>query len=180
MVNLLVKPKICVSCKKEFTPVRMAQKVCSMGCAIEYSKVLSAKKERKEIKEKKAKLKSRAEYLKEAQAVFNKFIRMRDESQPCISCGRHHTGQYHAGHYRTVGAAPELRFNETNCHKQCSVCNNHLSGNLLEYRRGLVAKIGIDKVEWLEGKHEAKKYTIEEILEIKKLYQQKIKELEHG
>ena len=160
--------------------MRPLQKVCSMPCAIEHSRALNAKKERKEIKEKKAKLKSRAEYLKEAQAVFNKFIRMRDESQPCISCGRHHTGQYHAGHYRTVGAAPELRFNETNCHKQCSVCNNHLSGNLLEYRRGLMAKIGIDKVEWLEGKHEAKKYTIEEILEIKKLYQRKIKEIENA
>ena len=175
-----MKPKVCAICKNKFEPLRPLQKVCSMPCAIEHSRALNAKKERKEIKEKKAKLKSRAEYLKEAQAVFNKFIRMRDESQPCISCGRHHTGQYHAGHYRTVGAAPELRFNEINCHKQCSVCNNHLSGNLLEYRRGLMAKIGIDKVEWLEGKHEAKKYTIEEILEIKKLYQRKIKEIENA
>ena len=105
---------------------------------------------------------------------------MRDEKEACISCGRHHTGQYHAGHYRTVGAAPELRFNELNVHKQCSVCNNHLSGNLIEYRRGLVAKIGIEKVEWLEGKHEAKKYTIDEIIEIKKHYQQKIKDMQNG
>ena len=175
-----MKPKVCPICKLKFEPLRQLQKVCSMSCAIEHSRALAAKKAKKETKELKAKLKPRADYLKEAQAVFNKYIRMRDESQPCISCGRHHTGQYHAGHYRTVGAAPELRFNEINCHKQCSVCNNHLSGNLLEYRRKLVAKIGIEKVEWLEGPHEPVKYTIDEILEIKKLYQQKIKELQRG
>ena len=151
-----------------------------MSCAIEHSRALSAKKEKKEIKELKAKLKPRADYLKEAQAVFNKYIRMRDEGKPCISCSRHHGGQYHAGHFRSIGAAPELRFNEYNCHRQCQPCNTHLSGNLLAYRRELVAKIGIEKVEWLEGPHEAKKYTIEEIIEIKKHYQQKIKELELG
>ena len=172
------KPKKCKICKKQFEPVRFAQIVCSMSCAIEHSRALSAKKEKKQTKELKAKLKPRADYLKECQAVVNKYIRLRDKNEPCISCGRHHEGQYHAGHYRTVGAAPELRFNELNIYKQCAPCNNHLSGNLLEYRRRLVAKIGIDQVEWLEGKHEAKKNTIDEILEIKKHYQQKIKELE--
>ena len=174
------KPKKCKICKNTFEPMRFAQIVCGISCAIEHSRALQAKKKAKEHKEAKAKLKSRAEYLKEAQAVFNKYIRMRDEAEPCISCSRHHTGQYHAGHFRTVGAAPELRFNEYNCHKQCSVCNNHLSGNLLEYRRGLVAKIGIEKVEWLEGPHEAKKYTIDEIIEIKRYYQQKIKDMQNG
>ena len=105
---------------------------------------------------------------------------MRDAKEPCISCGRYHEGQYHAGHYRSVGSTPELRFNELNCHKQCSVCNNYLSGNAIEYRRGLVAKIGIDQVEWVEGKHEPNKYTIDEIVQIKKYYQQKIKDIENG
>jgi len=178
--NGVAKLKKCKICKKQFEPLRFAQNVCGIPCAIEHANALKAKKEKKEHREAKAKLKSKADYLKEAQAIFNKYIRMRDEAEPCISCSRFHTGQYHAGHFRTVGAAPELRFNEYNCHKQCSVCNNHLSGNLLEYRRKLVAKIGIEKVEWLEGKHEAKKYTIDEILEIKKHYQQKIKELMNG
>ena len=174
------KPKKCKICKNTFEPVRFAQIVCGISCAIEHSRALTAKKKAKEHKEAKAKLKSRAEYLKECQTVVNKYIRLRDKDEPCVSCGRHHTGQYHAGHYRTVGAAPELRFNEFNVHKQCSVCNNHLSGNLIEYRRGLVAKIGIEKVEWLEGKHEAKKYTIDEIQAIKKEYQQKIKDMQNG
>ena len=173
-----MKPKKCKICRNTFEPVRFAQIVCSMSCAIEHSRALSAKKAKKETTERKKALKSRADWLKEAQAVFNKFIRMRDESDPCISCGKFHKGQYHAGHFRSIGAAPELRFSEYNCHKQCSVCNNYLSANLLEYRRGLLAKIGIEKLEWLEGPHPPKKYTIEEIIAIKKEYQAKIKELE--
>ena len=178
--NGVAKLKTCVICKNKFEPVRFAQIVCCMSCAIEHSRALNAKKQKKEIKEAKAKLKPRADYLKEAQAVVNKYVRLRDKDEPCISCGRYHEGQYHAGHYRTVGAAPELRFNELNIWKQCAPCNNHLSGNLIEYRKRLVAKKGIEFVEWLEGPHEAKKYTIDEILAIKKEYQQKIKELERA
>jgi hypothetical protein len=41
----------------------------------------------------------------------------------------------------------------------------------------LIERIGIDQVEWLEGNHEAKKYTIEEIRAIKAEYTHKSKEL---
>lgn len=175
-----MKLKKCKICKKQFEPLRFAQNVCGIPCAIEHANALKAKKEKKEHREAKAKAKSRSEYLKECQAVFNRYIRLRDDKLPCISCGTTANVQYAAGHYRTVGAAPELRFNELNVHKQCnSYCNNHLSGNLLEYRRKLVAKIGIEKVEWLEGKHEPLKLTIEQIQAIKKEYQSKIKELEN-
>jgi hypothetical protein len=122
-------------------------------------------------------MKSRADWLREAQAAFNRYIRLRDHDKPCISCGRQHQGQWHAGHYRSVGACPELRFMELNVHKQCAPCNDHLSGNIVEYRRGLIERIGIDQVEWLEGNHEAKKYTIEEIKAIKAEYTHKSKEL---
>lgn len=112
-----------------------------------------------------------------AQAAFNAYIRGRDSNEPCISCGRYHTGQYHAGHYRSRGAHPELRFEELNCHKQCSPCNNHLSGNISNYRPALIDKIGQDKVDWVEGPHEPKKYTCAELKEIEQLYKQKLKDL---
>jgi hypothetical protein len=134
--------------------------------------------ERRQTKERKVKLKTRSDWLKEVQVVFNAYIRKRDEDEPCISCGRHHQGQYHAGHYRSVGSTPELRFEELNVHKQCSTCNNYRSGNLIEYRIRLPAKIGLDKVEWLEGKHEPKHYTIDELKELKRIYREKIKLLE--
>ena len=92
------------------------------------------KQERKELREAKQRIKTRAEWLKEAQSEVNRYVRLRDKDLPCISCGRFHNGQYHAGHYRTVGSAPELRFELSNIHKQCAPCNNHLSGNIVNYR----------------------------------------------
>lgn len=188
--NKKPKPKVCVTCKKEFTPLKIGQVACSPKCAIDYinspeNKIKEkisrelAKKERAENKKKKDALKTRSEHLKEAQAIVNSFIRERDKNEPCISCGTMKTGiQFHAGHYRTVGAHPELRFNEINIHKQCSACNNHKSGNIVEYRINLVKKIGADKVEWLEGHHDPKKYTIEEIKQIKSEYRAKLKYLQ--
>jgi hypothetical protein len=122
-------------------------------------------------------IKPKSEYVKEAQTAFNSYIRERDKDLPCISCQRNHSGQYHAGHYRTTKAAPELRFNESNVHKQCSVCNNHLSGNILEYRINLINHLGIEVVEWIEGKHEPKKYSIDDLKSIKEEYKLKLKEL---
>lgn len=149
------KPKKCAQCGKTFTPVKYLQKVCSPRCAIDYQ---SAAKRRQEEKERKDKLKIRKlavkplrYFINQAQTEFNAYIRERDAAEPCISCGRHHTGQYHAGHYRTVGSHPELRFDEDNCHKQCSVCNNFKSANLSEYRPNLIAKIGKVRFDRLMG-----------------------------
>lgn len=174
-----IKPKKCKNCGKLFSPYRTTQ-VCCYGvtCALEYAQKAREKRERKANREARQKLKTKSELLKETQAVVNKYIRLRDQNRPCISCGRYHTGQYHAGHYRSVGAAPELRFVEDNIHKQCAPCNNHKSGNAIEYRINLVNKIGIERVEFLEGPHQPKKYTVEEIGLIKSLYKFKIRELE--
>ena len=134
------------------------------------------KKDKKAHTEKKRKLKDedRSFQLKKTQQIFNKYIRLCDDKQPCISCGRFHSGQYHAGHYLTVGANPELRFDPENCHKQCSACNNHLSGNLVNYRVSLIHKIGIEKVESLEGHHPPKRYTIDNLKTLQKWYKRKI------
>lgn len=138
----------------------------------------AAKAKRKATRERKEALKTKAEWAKEAQAAFNKWVRLRDKDLPCISCGRHHQGQYHAGHYRTVGAHPELRFEPLNVHKQCAPCNNHKSGNIVEYRIELVKRIGQEAVDWLEGPHSPKKYTIEQLRELKREYARKARELE--
>ena len=128
----------------------------------------------------KEKLKSRADHLREAQQAFNEWVRLRDADLPCVSCGRHHDGQYHAGHWRSVGANPELRFEPLNVWKQCAPCNTHLSGNLVNYRISLIQLIGLEKVEWLEGPHEARKYTIDEIKAIKAEYRAKTRELKRA
>ena len=119
----------------------------------------------------------RSYWMKKAQAAFNAYIRARDADKPCISSGRPLTGKYDAGHYRSVGAHPELRFCELNCHGQSVADNQHRSGNLLEYRINLIKRIGQDAVDWLEGPHEPKKYTVDDLKAIEKEYKEKLRTL---
>lgn len=133
---------------------------------------------KKDTKRQLDKLKTKSMWLKEAQAVFNKYIRLRDFDDPCICCDRHHPGQYHAGHYLSVGARPHLRFDERNVHKQASYCNNHKSGNQAEYRKRLIRKIGEESVLALESDNEPKRYTIDDIKLIIAEYKGKVADLE--
>ena len=137
----------------------------------------AAKVERASIKARKEAIKSKADWAREAQTAFNAWIRARDEGLPCISCGRHHQGQWHAGHYLSTGARPELRFTESNVHRQCAPCNTHLSGNAVLYRIGLINRIGSDAVEWLEGPHELPKWTADDYRAIRDTYRKKLKEM---
>ena len=170
-----IKPKKCRICKAYFTPQKPLQLVCQWKCAIEFANNQKIKKIKKEVKEAKLKLKSRSDWLKDTQVVFNKYIRLRDQDDGCISCGSKSASAYHAGHYRSIGSAGHLRFNEQNCHRQCAACNTHLSGNLIRYRLGLIRKIGIFAVEALESDNDTVKLTIDEIKAIKKLFSDKIK-----
>lgn len=189
--------KRCPSCRVMFTPARDTQAVCGeIECAIAYGQSekgqATARKAladfgRREIKVRKEKLKTRADHLREAQAAVNEYVRLRDAHLPCISCDSMPndndliTGsRWDAGHYRSVGACPELRFEPLNIHRQCVKCNRNLSGNAVEYRIRLVQRIGADKVAWLEGPHQPRKYTVEEIKTIKAEYRAKNRELKKG
>jgi hypothetical protein len=176
----MARAKTCTACKTKFEPARLGQVACGWECAIKHTANLKAARERKDKRERKAKLKTRRDWLREAQAAFNRYIRTRDSGQPCISCGRHHQGQNHAGHYLSTGARPELRFNELNVHLQCQPCNTHLSGNLVNYRIRLLTKIGAEQVQFLEGPHEAKHYSIDDLKQIKADYTRMAKELENA
>ena len=137
----------------------------------------TTQQERRSLKIRKLAVKPLSYFAKQAQTEFNAFIRERDADLPCISCGRFHDGQYHAGHYRTEGANPELRFNEDNCHKQCSPCNNHLSGNIENYTPAIRAKIGEQAYQFLMGAHEPQRYRREDFERIRDEYKAKRKAL---
>ena len=180
--------KRCKVCRQPFEPRPPRALVCSEDCAGAFavSKRLKEERraekaaqarERKDTRARKEKLKSRSELAREAQQAFNQWVRLRDADKPCISCGRHHEGQYHAGHYLSVGARPELRYEPLNVWKQCSPCNTHLSGNAVLFRQALVREIGLERVEWLEGQHPAKKYTADELKAIRDEYRAKAREL---
>ena len=189
MIAKQPKPKTCrnAACSIKFVPQRLGQVVCSPACALATKDVNQQKARksldqvgRRELKVRKEKLKSRADHMREVQAAFNEWVRLRDVDLPCVSCGRHHEGQYHSGHYRTVGGNPELRFEPLNAWKQCAPCNNHKSGDIVNYRIELVKRIGVEKVDWLEGPHEPKRYTVEDLKAIKADYRAKSRELKRA
>ncbi len=173
------RKKKCPECKEWFIPKREFQKVCGdIKCAIAHGKKTLKQTQNKAKKDLNQNTTS---YLKKkAQGYFNRFIRLRDADLPCISCGHNGDRQFHAGHFRPTGRNQALRFNEDNCHKQCSICNNHLSGNLVPYRKNLIKKIGIERVEKLESTNGTKSYTVEELKEVITEYRIKIKKLNQG
>lgn len=138
------------------------------------------REEKDKLKISKLAVKPTSYFKQQAQTAFNAYIRERDKDLPCISCGRHHAGQYHAGHYRTTKAMPELRFDEDNVHKQCSACNNHLSGNIENYRPALIEKIGQERFDRLMGVHELPKWKREDYERIRDEYRRKLKELKNA
>jgi len=176
-----LKEKTCAysKCDNTFIPHNGWHKTCDWKCAIDYQKEVVAKRKLKENRKALKEFKDGdiPHLTKVAQQVFNKYIRKRDEHLPCISC--EHTGQRqrHAGHFRPVGRNHQMRFNEDNAHSQCSICNNHLSGNLVPYRVALIEKIGLDRVETLEANNETKSYTVDELKEIIDAYKQKTREV---
>ncbi|PRW85450.1 hypothetical protein C7A11_23305 [Pseudomonas simiae] len=184
------RPKKCrvATCRASFVPAKPFQTWCSPDCAVaiirqrqDKQRKSFAERERREIKVRKEKLKSRADHLKDTQQAFNAWIRARDAGQPCISCGTTADVQYCAGHYRTTGSCPELRFEPLNVHLQCNKnCNLSKSGNILGYRPRLLEKIGAEKLAWIEGPHEAKKYIVEQLKAMTADYRAKTKELKKG
>lgn len=152
---------------------------CTPDCAYKWQRVLRDKAERKKDKELKQSQLTHGDYIQLTQKVFNTFIRLRDRHEPCISCGTRNSVKYDAGHYWAAGNYTYLRFNELNVHKQCSnKCNKHLSGNLTEYRFGLIRKIGEAEVLKLdEQRHMLFKISIPELKEMIIIYKEKIKEL---
>lgn len=177
----------CPICKQPATQKFGLKLFCGYEHAAQWAKSSLDKRKMKEKadarkidRQKLKSLKTRPEWLKELQTIFNKFIRLRDKDLPCVSCGHPDDGsrQRHASHYKSVGGNPALRFDPNNCFASCSICNNYLSGNLVPYRVELIKRIGLAEVERLEGPQESLKLTIPEIQELIKVYKAKCKELQ--
>lgn len=185
-----VKQRACKVCREKFEPVRPMQTTCSIPCAIEYGRQQLAKKQAKEAKAERAQdkakreqLKTRSDWIKEAQIAFNRFIRLRDSGMACICCRLPFAldavgGSADAGHYRSVGSAPHLRFDERNCHAQRKQCNRYGAGRAVDYRVGLIERIGLDSVLALEADQTPRKWSIEELKALRDKYHAKAKALE--
>lgn len=178
-----MRTRRCSLCRKkvpaENAVIGQLRAFCSMEHLIEYArsdkgKKIAEKGWRQQKSEILKKQKTWRDWCKEAQKEFNAYIRARDAGNPCISCGRSLSersigGDYDCGHFRSVGSAPHLRFHTWNAHGQCKKCNRYLGGNYSEYRRRLLARIGVDKVETLEADYSTKNYTYHDLQRIIKI-----------
>jgi hypothetical protein len=157
------------------------QRVCGFICSKKVP-ALERKAERARVKERKRALETIPELIKVAQREFNAFIRERDKGKPCICCDRplgegSVGGDYDCGHYRSTGSAAHLRFDERNAHAQRKQCNRYGAGRAVDYRVGLIARLGRDAVEALESDNSVHRWTREELREIAATYRTKLKEL---
>ena len=145
----------------------------------------AAKVERASIKARKEAIKTIPDLIKEAQREFNAYIRARDADQLCICCGNplgtgEVGGAFDCGHYRSTGSASHLRFDERNAHAQRKVCNRWGAGRAVDYRIGLVARIGLEAVEALESDNTPHKWTRERLIEVRDTYRAKLKDIQKG
>ena len=165
------KPKICKYCLGKFNPYSSFQRACSIKCAVELGRQKEIDDRVKGFKEQ---LKTKKDYVKILQILFNKWIRLRDNDKGCVSCGVFSAEEYHAGHWISA-TYQSLRFNENNVHKQCSRCNTHLRGNPIPYRIELIKRIGLAQVEELENsRHERFDLTIQDLKDLIRKYKLKL------
>jgi len=165
--------KKCKVCSLSFTPVRPLQKVCSPTCAMKIARKVVDKAEKKETKLKLDAMQTKPQLVKKAQTAFNAYIRARDKGKTCISCDTplgSKPNSYDAGHFRSVGSAAHMRYVEDQVHGQCKKCNRWLAGNVVEYRKRLLERIGLKRLEQIENDNVLRKYTKEGLIEIARHY----------
>ncbi|CAM3707222.1 recombination protein NinG [Yersinia entomophaga] len=198
MIAKLPKSRNCKVCKTRFKPAAIYEWWCCEEHKIEYAVLVMKerrkqnydneikqrqerqKEDRKQLKVRRINAQPKTYWIKQAQQAVNAFVRARDSSLPCVSCGTHLAAQWDAGHYRTTAAAPQFRFDPRQIHKQCSVCNQHKSGNIVPYRVELIKRIGIKTVEAIENNHERRSYTVEELKGIRDYYRLELKRLKEN
>ena len=133
----------------------------------------------------KPKHKSVKKLKKECRELLSRYVRLRDCLRTtgtlayckCISCMKvidYKTAQ--AGHFVDCRHNSTL-FNLMNVNAQCPRCNVYLDGNILQYRRALIALYSEEEVNELEDMAiEEKRFTILELEELKVNLKEKIKE----
>lgn len=185
---MLTTPKLrkCKACKKEFSPSKPMQKVCGFDCAVDLGVAEKQKarrieqvKERRADRVKREKLAPISTFKKRAEKAINAYVRERDSHLGCVSCDKpaNWDGQWHASHFRSVGAASAVRFNLWNIHKACWICNKLYSGRIDQYTPEIVSRIGQDRVDWLKSQNQITKYSREYLERLTRIFNKKTKRL---
>lgn len=129
---------------------------------------------------------SRSKAMAKADKYFSLYIRTRDAQDyhglacKCISCGKATPIEnIDCGHYINRKHMA-TRYSELNCNGQCVKCNRFDEGNPQGYRKGLIQKIGEDKVELLEAaKYTTNKLSVFELEAIANDYKKRYKQFKY-
>lgn len=178
----------CKACKQPFTPkYSTTQITCSPCCAFEYAVLQRKKKYDLETRKRRKEFVKNdlAHQFKLTKKVLQKYAKLRDKGLPCISCGTTKNVQFCGGHFKTAGGYPELALDPKNINGQCNKnCNLALSGNISGnktskgYRQGIIERFGRKRLNYLERYHPPCKWTYEQLVAIRKEYNEKIRELQ--
>jgi hypothetical protein len=100
-----------------------------------------------------------------AQTAFNKWVRTVYLGQGCYTCDeKSQERQYQAGHYLTVGARGDRRYNPDNVRLQCVNCNMYNGGRQVVFRANLIDELGLTRVKALEANLDpSKKHSMDEL-----------------
>lgn len=135
----------------------------------------SVKKSMPRSKHAKTAQESVSQLKKRLDAIFSRFIRVRDGGR-CFTCGVVKSiGNMQAGHYisRSHNAT---RFDERNVNCQCVGCNIFKRGNTDEYAIRLIDKCGPDILHELNAlKKQIRQFTREELASLILFYQSKLR-----
>lgn len=192
----MTRKRRCLHCREYFDCSNMlklpAGWFCVLGHAVEYGRSRGQKLRDKTFKErtKNFRLKDKKHQLKETQKVFNAFIRVLDQKEPCIVHDRFdcldRTGR-DAGHALTVASHPQTRFDPRACFLQCRGSNRGpeqhkgaQSSIREQFEAGIVARFGYRHLEWLKGHHPIKHYTCDDLIDLRKMFSAEKRRLENG
>ena len=131
----------------------------------------------------KRKPKTIAKLKQEAATLLQRLVRMKYSNDngmcECVTCGK-------VGHYKDMdgGHFVSRKHNsvlllEENIHPQCKHCNKYLNGNMDSYSLFMIDTYGMDAMrELIQSKHQVKKFTEVELLDLIGEYKLRIKEQE--
>ena len=149
-----MKHKKCKVCNQNFIAHKYAS--CKTKCKecifAEHKKKFCEYQKKQDLQ---AKPKKPIKVKIDTQAIaLSKAIKERDAGLPCISCGKQMQDyEIQAGHYIARGKSVKLKYEPRNIHAQCWNCNNNhqIQQQMQEgFRKGLIARYGLEEVEWLE------------------------------
>lgn len=183
--TLTIKPRKakCKHCGTAFERFDMRKTWCSPECgahlalkALEKARQKAKAAEKREDTAKRKSQMTRSDWIKKARAAVNRYCRLRDiaAGKGCITCGARPEarfgGAFDAGHWRSVGSAPQLQFWTSQIRLQCVKCNRYGGGRAVEFRMALVAERGEAWVQSIEAANHTAKFSTQYLERLTRIY----------